>query len=90
MWNPSSGRVERVPERSFGPVHRLPPSERYPERFGVTSNDLDREYVVSRRDATHPIVCMKYKEPEYRALLAAMKQLHDDGYEVRVVFWFDN
>lgn len=42
------------------------------------------------RDAIHPIVCVKYKEPEYRALLAAMKQLHDDGYEVRVVFWFDN
>lgn len=57
VWNPSSGRVERVPERSFGPVHRLPPSERYPERFGVTSNDLDREYVVARRDGVWSCSC---------------------------------
>lgn len=27
---------------------------------------------------------------EYRALVAAMKQLVDEGFEVRVVFWFDN
>ena len=31
-----------------------------------------------------------YKEPEYDALLAALKSFHDGGYDVRIVFWFDN
>lgn len=30
------------------------------------------------------------QEPEYRALLAAMRQFEADEYEVRLVFWFDN
>jgi hypothetical protein len=29
-------------------------------------------------------------EPEYEALLAAMKRFEEMGYEVRLVFWFDN
>jgi len=29
-------------------------------------------------------------EPKYRAILAAMKQLESDGYDARIVFWFDN
>jgi len=30
------------------------------------------------------------KESEYRAIVAAMNSLCEDGYDVRVVFWFDN
>ncbi len=30
------------------------------------------------------------KESEYKAILAAMESLQADGYEVRVVLWFDN
>jgi len=42
------------------------------------------------RDAISPIVCGQERAQEYRSVLAAMKQLHDDGHDVRVVFWFDN
>lgn len=31
-----------------------------------------------------------YTEPEYDALLAALKSFHDEGYDTRIVFWFDN
>lgn len=32
-----------------------------------------------------------YNNPEeYKAQVAAMKSLQNDGYEVRIVFWFDN
>lgn len=30
------------------------------------------------------------REPEYRAMLAALRSLEADGNETRVVFWFDN
>lgn len=33
---------------------------------------------------------IKYREPEYEAVLAAMKKLSEFGGEVRIVFWFDN
>jgi hypothetical protein len=31
-----------------------------------------------------------YDEPQYEAIFAVMKRLEEMGYEVRLVFWFDN
>ncbi len=31
-----------------------------------------------------------HAEPEYRAILAALRSFEADGYQARVVFWFDN
>jgi len=33
---------------------------------------------------------VKYKEQEYEAILAVLNSLENNGYETRLVFWFDN
>lgn len=33
---------------------------------------------------------IEYKEVKYEAMLSAMKTFKEHGYDVRVVFWFDN
>lgn len=51
----------------------------------LTTNEYEAAIDIYRENdvPTYPIV-------EYKAILAAMKSLEEDGFEARIVFWFDN
>lgn len=36
------------------------------------------------------VIMLGYKEPEYEAILAAMNSFQQNGYDCRIVIWFDN
>ncbi len=50
----------------------------------MTTNEFEK--AVSLAIAEHP----QYPEPEYTAIIAAMRSFEKQGFEARVVFWFDN
>lgn len=55
------------------------------ETFKERNPDLDL-----KEDSWLYEPCGHYDEPEYHAILAAMKSFEAMGYESRLVFWFDN
>lgn len=50
----------------------------------LTTNEFEKQLEIYNNEPGD------YREPEYMAILAAMKELENHNNECRVVFWFDN
>lgn len=56
----------------------------------VTHPDWHSHSWLTLEEFEQCIECSKYKVSDYRAVATAMRSLESDGYQTRVVFFFDN